>query len=211
MACVSACVKRSPVRGYPPHPIPPPPIPGPSFPVNSVQTLSTVDPTLAHPPARFTSPTLLRPDVVDALRLAVRHADSISPGAVNTTMKCVCADQFGCVGGVGCVCGVGCGVWGVVWCVCVWLCSVSPASSPVGHPRCHVNRTSPSPRAVNLPEPADLKLSLVLGWGQPDLPPEGTLRVHMSPMPARGPGPVAAVVVAYERPEEIAGAKDTKW
>jgi hypothetical protein len=33
----------------------------------------------------------------------------------------------------------------------------------------------------------------------------------MTPMPARGTGPVAAVVAAYERPEAIASAKDTKW
>ena len=65
--------------------------------------------------------------------------------------------------------------------------------------------------AFPAPEPADLKLSLLLGWGAPDLLPEGTVRVYMTPMPARGTGPVAAVVAAYERPEAIASAKDTKW
>ena len=65
--------------------------------------------------------------------------------------------------------------------------------------------------AFPAPEPADLKLSLLLGWGAPDLPPEGTVRVYMTPMPVRGTGPVAAVVAAHERPEAIASAKDTKW
>ena len=67
--CVRVCVVRMPVLGAPPSA------------VNSVMTLSGVDPALAHPPSRFTSPSLLRPDVLSALRLAVAHANDIAPGA----------------------------------------------------------------------------------------------------------------------------------